>query len=382
MKVLQVAKTSEGANWAFKQAQCLANEGVEIVTILPDNKGIVAKEYLKNNMQVRVADVSLPVSKPWLFWNRKKLINQIINEEQPDIIHIHFVTNIIMFRLALKKSKVPRLFQVPGPLHLESKFFKKLDIKTANDLDYWAPSCIRSQKIYENEGVNSNKNFLAYYGGAGGKTIEEFEENSNILHKQFDIPDNNILIGMVSYFYKPKWYLGQKRGIKGHEDFIDAIEILNKKFDNITAVIIGGPWDNSYKYEEKVKQYAQKKGLKNIIFTGFRNDIKKIYKELNIAVHPSHSENLGGAAESLAAGVPTIATNIGGFPDIVINDKTGYLCEPKNPDSLAKEIEKMIVDKDKTLQMAKEGKKMVKDLLDINNTATRVLEIYKMMLEN
>ena len=333
-------------------------------------------------MQVRVADVSLPVSKPWLFWNRKKLINQIINEEQPDIIHIHFVTNIIMFRLALKKSKVPRLFQVPGPLHLESKFFKKLDIKTANDLDYWAPSCIRSQKIYENEGVNSNKNFLAYYGGAGGKTIEEFEENSNILHKQFDIPDNNILIGMVSYFYKPKWYLGQKRGIKGHEDFIDAIEILNKKFDNITAVIIGGPWDNSYKYEEKVKQYAQKKGLKNIIFTGFRNDIKKIYKELNIAVHPSHSENLGGAAESLAAGVPTIATNIGGFPDIVINDKTGYLCEPKNPDSLAKEIEKMIVDKDKTLQMAKEGKKMVKDLLDINNTATRVLEIYKMMLEN
>ena len=382
MKVLQVVKTSQGANWAFEQALALRNKGIDIVSILPDEKGKVAQKYRDNNLRIIKQDVSLPINKPWEFLKRKKVIKKIIEEEKPDIIHIHFVTNIIMFRLALKKYKIPRLFQVPGPLHLESKIFRKLDLVTANEFDYWAPSCKKSMQIYLDEIKDKNKIFLAYYGGYGGETIKEYLNSSNILHKEFNIPNENLLIGMVSYFYKPKWYLGQKRGIKGHEDFIDAIEMLNKKFENITALIIGGPWGNSIKYQEKVKQYAQRRGVENIIFTGFRNDMKRIYKELDIAVHPSHSENLGGAAESLAAGVPTIATNIGGFPDIVVDGKTGYLCEVKNPQSIAEKIELLIGNMDKSKEMAIEGQNYVRDLLGIEKTSKVVIDIYNKIINH
>ncbi len=381
MKVLQIVKTSQGANWAFEQAKYLKEKGINIITVLPDAQGVVAQKYIQNDMEICIADFSLPILKPWKIISRIKNIRNIVKKEKPEIIHTHFVTNIIMCRLALKKSKIPRLFQVPGPLHLESKIFKKIDLITANQFDYWAPSCVKSQNVYLNEGIGKERVFLAYYGGYGGNTIEQYANSTDILHKQYNIPNDNILIGMVSYFYKPKWYLGQKRGIKGHEDFIDAIEIINKKYDNITALIIGGPWGNSKKYMQKVEKYAQKKDLKNIIFTGFRNDMKMIYKELDIAVHPSHSENLGGAAESLAAGVPTIATNIGGFPDIVIDKKTGYLCEVKNPFSLAQVIDSAIEKKEEALQMASNGQKRVRELLDINNTANRILEIYKEIME-
>ena len=61
---------------------------------------------------------------------------KIIEEERPDIIHIHFVTNALMLRLALRKIEIPRLFQVPGPLHLENRFFRKIEIKTSNKFDY------------------------------------------------------------------------------------------------------------------------------------------------------------------------------------------------------------------------------------------------------
>lgn len=294
---------------------------------------------------------------------------------------MHFVTNVLMVRFALRKIKIPRLFQVPGPLHLESNIFRKLDIKSANEFDFWAPSCKKSEEIYLKEGISSSKVFLAYYGGYGGNTVEEYSESKNILHMQYNIPKENILIGMVSYFYKPKWYLGQTRGIKGHEDFIDAIEILNKTYKNITGIIMGGPWGKSYKYEEKIKKYVQDKKIRNIIFTGFRKDTKQIYRELNIVVHPSHSENLGGAAESLAAGVPTIATNIGGFPDIVIDGKTGYLCECKNPKSIANCVNKILNDKQKTEQMTVSGRETIKNLLDIENTAIRMKMIYQKILK-
>ena len=62
-----------------------------------------------------------------------------------------------------------------------------------------------------------------------------------------------------------------------------------------------------------------------------RSDVAELYSDLDVVVHPSRSENLGGALESLALGVPTIATNVGGFPDLVTHHETGWLVPPKSP---------------------------------------------------
>ena len=276
-----------------------------------------------------------------------------------------------------------RIFQVPGPLHLENRFFKWLDYKTANKEDYWIATCKKTYEIYKTFKIKNieKRLFLNYYGGYGGNTIKEYKENKNILHKQFALKQNEILIGMVSYFYKPKKYLGQTRGIKGHEDFIDAITRLSRENKNIRGIIIGGAWSGAKKYEERVIKYARRECGEKIIFTGFRNDLKEIYRELDIVVHPSHSENLGGAAESLAAGVPTIATNIGGFPDIVINNETGYLCNVKDSDSIVECINKMLKDYNNSLKLAKKGQELVKNLLDINVTTNKIIEIYKKIKE-
>ena len=381
MKVLQIVKTSEGANWAYEQAKCLSDNGVEVVTIIPDKNGKVAKKYISSKMRVIIGDYSLPINRPWRYFSRKKEIQKIVKQENPDIIHIHFVTNAVMIRLALKKDKTPRLFQVPGPLHLENRLTRKLELASAKDNDYWAPSCEYSQSIYEKY-VPKNKVFLAYYGGYGGEKCAQYKK-TNKLRKEYNIGTHTKIIGMVSYFYKPKYYLGQTRGIKGHEDFIDAISILNSNITKpVQAIVIGGTWGKTNRYEKKVKKYSKNKGVKNIIFTGYRDDIKDIYKDLDIVVHPSLSENLGGAAESLAAGVPTIATNIGGFPDIVRNKETGLLCEPKNPESIAECIQFMLQNENSANIMAKQGKKLVESKLDILNTTKRLFEIYNQVINN
>lgn len=379
MKVIQIVKTSDGANWAFDQANELKKNGIDIVTILPNDTGKIAKKYFENNLRIILGDFSLPIKKPWTFWKKKKELINIVDNEKPDLIHFHFVTNILFGRLALRKSTIPRLFQVPGPLHLENKIIRTIEIRLATKYDYWAPACVFSKKIYEKY-VNKNRVFLAYYGGYGGSCIEEYT-NENILHNEYKINNKKRIIAMVSYFYKPKYYLGQTRGIKGHEDFIDAINILNQKYDDIVAIVVGGPWGNSQNYVNKIKKYAQKKNVKNIIFTGFRNDVKKIYREFDIVVHPSHSENLGGAAESLAAGVPTISTNVGGFPDIVLDGKTGYLCLPKKPDNLAKTIEKMLNDKENSKKMAYEGQKLVSKMLNLSETSKVIHTIYNKIIK-
>lgn len=380
MKVLQVVKTSSGANWAFEQALRLKQYGLEVVTVMPDDSGRVAQKYKENGMRLVLADFSLPVTRPWKFFSRRKLIRGIIEAEKPDIVHFHFVTNIVMARLALKKNKTPRIFQVPGPLHLEGKLFRMLDIKTARANDYWVGTCNKTNEIYLSSGVSENNVYLSYYGGYGGDTCDMYPNENDILHTTFNIDKSKKTVGMVSYIYKPKWYAKQKRGIKGHEDFIDAMSIVREAHKDAVGVIVGGPWGNSQKYFDKIKKYAKEKCGDGIIFTGYRTDIKDIYCELDVVVHPSHSENLGGAAESLAGKRPTISTNVGGFPDIVIDGETGYTVPPKNPCELSRAIIKMLDDEENAKIMAQRGQDLVRNLLDINSTAEKMKEIYEDIL--
>jgi glycosyltransferase involved in cell wall biosynthesis len=286
-----------------------------------------------------------------------------------------------MARLALRKNDTPRIFQVPGPLHLESSLFRKLDIKTAKENDYWIGTCNKTVQIYESCCVAKNKLFLGYYGGYGGEQCDRYSKNCEVLHKEYNVDSDRVLVGLVSYTYKPKWYAKQKRGIKGHEDFIDALAIVRGTYPQVLGVVIGGPWGNSQKYYQKVIKYAKRHLGNNIIFTGTRDDVKNVYCELDVVVHPSHSENLGGAAESLAAARPTISTNVGGFVDIVKDGETGYTVPAKNPEQLAKAIIKMLEDTTRANEMASKGQELVRKLLDINNTSKKILDIYKEILK-
>ncbi|MEH7019912.1 glycosyltransferase family 4 protein [Priestia megaterium] len=380
MKILQIVKTNEGAHWAFTQAKWLFNNGIDIVTVLPSIKGGMAEKYEAEGMQIIQGDFSLPINTPWKIVNRIRNIRNIIDQVKPDIIHCHFVTNILMIRIALKDSNIPRLFQVPGPLHLESSFFRKTELMVSNDKDFWAGACRKTCSIYKENGIADSNVFLAYYGGYGGKSVDEYQDSNYKLHRENNIPTNSFLVGMVSYFYKPKAHLLQTRGLKGHEDFIDAIALAREINPSIKGVIIGGAWGNSANYVKKVKAYAEMKCEDEIIFTGFRSDLKEVYRDLDVVIHPSHSENLGGAAESLAAGVPTISTNVGGFPDIVINEETGYTVNPKSPEEIASAIIKMIDSSEVRRTMAQKGKENVRDLLSIENTGRNVLSIYEKIL--
>ena len=117
MKILHIIKTNTGASWAYKQIKQLNKMGIKIIVMLPNEKDGYAQEYKKIGIKVIPFDASLPIKKPWKMFSKIKEFKRIIKLESPDIIHCHFVTNIMFTRIALRKWEIPRLFQVPGPLN-------------------------------------------------------------------------------------------------------------------------------------------------------------------------------------------------------------------------------------------------------------------------
>ena len=104
MRVLQVVKTNRGAAWAFNQAKHLKEKGVEVITVLPNNYEGNASKYKEHNMEIIEGDWSLPIRKPWKFFSLCNQIRRTVKKVQPDLIHLHFVTNVLMCRLALNSA--------------------------------------------------------------------------------------------------------------------------------------------------------------------------------------------------------------------------------------------------------------------------------------
>lgn len=367
MKSLHLVKTSTGAKWAYRLMRDLVELGENVHVAMPID-GPLVPLYKEAGIIVHELDYSLSHA----FQTMRK-IREIVKDVAPEIIHSHFVITTLLMRLALRNNKTPRVFEVPGPLHLEHFIYRQADILTAqNGIDFWIPTCHWSYNTYKKYRIDEKRLFLTYYGS----DLSNKKYTKGKLRKELNLKEDDIIVGMVAYMYAPKRFLGEKRGLKGHEDLIDAISLLQNKYPQLHLVIVGGAWNGAIDYEKKVVAYGQSR-CKQIHFLGTRNDVPELYQDFNMVVHPSHSENLGGAAESLCLGIPTIATTVGGFPDIVIPDKTGYLVPPFSPQKIAEAVEHVITHPEKARQMAEEGQIYVNKILDAKKTSKDVFSFYR-----
>jgi glycosyltransferase involved in cell wall biosynthesis len=123
----------------------------------------------------------------------------------------------------------------------------------------------------------------------------------------------------------------------------DVIKALPKLPENVKFVIFG-----EGNLENELKKLAEDLGVSSrIVFKGFVSQeyIPKYLKSCDIFIRPSLSEGMGNSfIEAFAAGLPVIATLVGGVADFLEDGVTGYVCSPENPQSVADTIERAIRD--------------------------------------
>lgn len=94
------------------------------------------------------------------------------------------------------------------------------------------------------------------------------------------------------------------------------------------------------------------------------DNIQKYYAEADVFVRPSLTEGFGNVfIQAMAAGIPVIATPVGGIPDFLKAGETGWFCEVKNPQSIAEKINYILDEKnkDEVERVVANAKKMVEE---------------------
>lgn len=377
VRALHLVKMPSGGMWAYRQVRELVKLGVEVHVAVPPG-GPTETLYRTAGATVHSAGFSIPMRQPHRWRRLFADLQDLVDRVQPDVIHSHFVGTTLTMRLALgKRHPVPRVFQVPGPLHLEHRFFRQAEIQTAGPRDAWIGSCQWTCDCYRDQGIADDRIFLSYLG----TDVDDFTRGpKGKLRAELGISSEAPVVGMVAFMYAPKRYLGQRRGLKGHEDLIDAIVIARRRYPDLTAVFIGGAWGKAHSYERQVRAYGAERLGNAARFLGTRNDVASLYPDFDIAAHPSHSENVGGAVESLLLEVPTIATTVGGFPDLVHDGETGWLVPPRSPERLAAALCDAIENPTRRMLLAHQGHLLARRMFDVDSTAREVRTIYDTVL--
>lgn len=293
---------------------------------------------------------------------------RLVKEFKPDIIHAHtlfFYTTLI--GVFLKKQ-----FHIPliTTIHLGSPDyilgFKGHLIKLAEKImGGWI---MRNSDLITTVS-NSVKNHGIKIGMDPAKcTIITNGVDYSYFHTQRTysaIPHSVIFIGRLLFN-------------KGPQILIESAKLVIGKIPNAKFFIVGdGPLRN------KLEESTRRNNLtENVTFLGRVDDIRGPMKDSDVYVRPSLIDGMPlGVLESMAAGLPVIATEIAGTPEIITHGKTGHLVKAGDVKELANAIVYLLSNPSYMLNLAKNGVEFVKSEFDWDDVVRKYENCYSAVLE-
>lgn len=167
--------------------------------------------------------------------------------------------------------------------------------------------------------------------------------------------------------------VGRLDPLKDHLTLLRAFRLLAEQVPNARLVIVG---DGPLRRELEAASYSLGIGSK-VAFLGRRSDIAGLLRGMHIFVLSSIKEGLPLALlEAMASGVPVVATNVGGIPQVVQDRRTGILCPPGDPARLAQSIHQLIRDDGLRQRLTDAARSLVETSYSLKSTVSGYESLY------
>jgi glycosyltransferase involved in cell wall biosynthesis len=169
---------------------------------------------------------------------------------------------------------------------------------------------------------------------------------------------------------------------KGHEYFLDAASLVQRRFPQATFLIVGGRLENRSDYWDALQEQTARLQLeRNVIFIGRRSDVPQLLGAMTVCVQASESEACPMAVlEASASGLPVVATAVGGTPEIVEDGVTGILIEPREPAQIARAVLRLLDAPELARQMGAAGARRMKERFSLDACVETHARMYDAVL--
>ncbi len=252
-------------------------------------------------------------------------MRRVILDGRFDLVHTHLSTSSVNGCIAARFAKVPSIATVHG-------MSGKLSFSAATHLIAVSEEVKRH---LVRQGVRGEKISVVHNGlAADFKVLDRATARLNL-----GISDTDLVVGTVSRV-TPK---------KGIEDALAAVAGLKQEFPALRYLVVGDG-DGL----ELCRALANDLGIApSVTFAGYQTEVGEFLPAMDLFLFPTHKEAMGIAlVEAMAAGLPCVATNVGGIPEVVTRE-TGRLTPAKDPQALERECAALLRDASLRAKMSK-----------------------------
>jgi glycosyltransferase involved in cell wall biosynthesis len=199
-----------------------------------------------------------------------------------------------------------------------------------------------------------------------GIPLEKFAQAEIAPATDLPWPKDRKHLGMVARFHP----------IKNHSLLIRGMAELAKQRDDVDLLLAGdGP------LRGELETLTNKLGLTNRVrFLGVRNDVPAILSGLDVFLLTSRCEAAPlTILEAMAAGVPVVATRVGGIPEMIRDGVDGLLVDPDRPDEVAAAVLRLLNEPDLAARLVASAKQRVRDEFLIEMTIAKTAALYEQL---
>ena len=294
-----------------------------------------------------------------------KLLN-LIRTERIDLIHTHLFTANLWGRLAGKLSGVPVISSEHGMDNWRKGFRLTLDrwLTPACKRIVFVSKAVKQFYMAKNGSINGKSRVI--YNGINVANFQVPDE-AQAVRESLGLNDQNKVIGIV----------GRLVPEKAHVDFIEAIQLLKEKHKSVVGLVVG-----EGELMNRLKKRVQDAHLQNhIVFTGFRSDMPRLYQAMDVCVLSSLREGFPlTVLESMAAGIPVVATKVGGVVELIEDGKDGLLISPGDSPALVEAIRRILEDQELKSVLVQNAKEKVRDYFSIEKMVNDHASLYTEVL--
>jgi glycosyltransferase involved in cell wall biosynthesis len=283
---------------------------------------------------------------------------RIIRAERPDIMHVHSRRGADLWgafaaQLTKTRAVLTRRVDNPEPFWFARAKYRFYDrVITISD---------GIRQVLLSEGVPAGK--LACVHSALDGNAYKRRCDKEWFCREFGLKASNKVIGVVAQFIARK----------GHRYLIEAIPEILAHCPDARFLFLGqGP----------LRGFLQKLCLQNgvansVYFAGFRSDLDRILPCLDLVIHPAIMEGLGiSLLQASAAGVPIVASRVGGIPEIVHDGVNGYLIDAANSSGIIHPVLSLLQDPVLSGRFGQAGRDIVDSRFSIQAMVWGNLKIY------
>jgi glycosyltransferase involved in cell wall biosynthesis len=292
----------------------------------------------------------------------------LIRREKIDLIHAHIFTSNLWGRIAAWLTGVPVVTTEHNVDLWKKPYHFWMDRTLAGIGSKVICVSRKVEEFYLQKVPALRSRTTVIYNGIDADFFKP-DGKRDAARDRLGVPRERFLSGTVGRL------VPQKR----QQDFIEAVWKLKKSEKNIGGILIGDGPERS-KLEEKARALGLER---EIIFAGFCDDTPALYAALDAFVLCSDREGFPMTVlEAMAAGVPVVATDVGGVSECVENEKTGLLIPAGDPDALARELLRLAEDPEFRKHLTERAGERVRREFSIRKMAERHEEIYGEVLRN